>query len=235
MDILGKLKSVNGGKKTETEEHVTAATFSPRPPRVDLLPDRVRLEARTRRARRISYAGAAAAAVAVASLWGAGFIDSQAADRELVEAQALAEDASVQLAKFAPVTNLAKQTKSLLATVETQEADAVDHQEVLDRFLAASTGTLANPTITISTNGPGSCISSDPFNQVPLAGCLTFSGEGDHQTLLRSLGEEPWFSDAFIPSVGTAGDGVQTIAGSVGINMSALPVTESTDTPEEGQ
>lgn len=238
MNILDRLNSIEIGKKKVREDDdgiITSANFAPKPPRVDLLPERVRIEARTRRGRKFAYVGAATSAVAITSLFAIGFLDSRNAANELDEARAMQSDASVELAQYAPVTNLAAQTKSLLGTVQNQEQSSIDHQEVLNRFLAASGANLIAPTVSIATNGSGGCVSTDPFNQVSLAGCITFSGEGDPTALLRSLGGEPWFSDAFIPSVGQGENGVQTISGSVGINMSALPTAETEETPEEGQ
>lgn len=218
---------------------VTEPTFSAKPPRADLLPASVRARAADRRSRNISIAAVGALGVAIACVWGANSLTLSGLEGDLAEAEASTADLSTQVAVFAPVTNLATQTQALTATVDAQTADEVDHAQVLARFLAASAGVMDPTSVVVNTETSGACVPTDPFNTVPLAGCITFSGTdltgtGAGETV-RALSANEWFSDPFIPTVGTASETAgATLNGTVGLTVEAYTTDRQPAVADEG-
>jgi hypothetical protein len=209
-------------KPTET------GPFTPGQPRVNLVPPSALDRAADRRARKLAAATWGVCAIAVAGIWGTGLLTQTGLKTDLADALAEGEQLSVELAQYAPVTSIASQTKALNDTVASQTAGEVDHSDVVTRFLAAVGDTMVVDTLQISTDGAGACVSTDPFQQVPLAGCISFSGQAaaggaSASQIIAALGGDTWFSDPFIPSVGAGAgeDGAASFAGTVGLTMEA--------------
>ena len=184
-------------------------------PRVDLLPEAHRQRVRARAMRRRTIAVAAGTGVVVAGAWGTTLYVNGAAQDRFDQAKALEQTLSADMAVYSPVSNLATQTQSLTGTIEVQESTSVDHDVVLDRFLAAAAGRIDVASVHVDTSGPGSCVSTDPFAaQTELVGRVTFSGSPlDVPGLLSGLSADDWFQDPYVPTVG---DGT-SLAGTVGL------------------
>jgi len=150
-----------------------------------------------------------------------------------------------QLAHYAPVNLISQQTQSLKDTVAAQTEREILHDQALARFMAAVDGMMTINTIQVTTEGPGACVSIDPFETVPLAGCITFSGTGASQAapsqIMAALNSQAWSAYAFIPTVaGTADDGSVPVSGTVGLTEQALAsnnfgdLTAGTDDATQG-
>jgi len=209
--------------------------FRPAPPRADLLPESVRVRAANRRSRAISIASVSAVGVALAGVWGSGSITQTSLQDEIDTAQTHQSVLNAELAVFAPVTNLATQTEALTLTVGDQTALEVSHADALARFLNASAGTMDPTTVTINTAANSACATTDPFNQVATAGCITFTGTDLSGTgasaVVRALGEDEWFTNAFVPTVGAATeDSGASLSGTVALTTAAY--TNGVGVPE---
>jgi len=200
--------------------------FRPDPPRADLLPESVRARAATRRSRAVSIAAVSAVGVALGGVWFSGSMTASSLQEEIAAAQADQSVLNAELAVFSPVTNLATQTEALTLTVGDQTSLEVSHADALARFLNASLGTMDPTTITINTAANSACATTDPFNQVATAGCITFTGTDLSGTgasaVVRALGEDEWFTNAFVPTVGAATEGTgATLSGTVALTTAA--------------
>lgn len=218
--------------------------FSPGQPRVNLVPPAAIDRAANTRARRQAIAAWAASVLAVAAVWGAGMYSQNAIKADLAEARSDSERLAVELAQYAPVTSIAQQTQALNDTVAAQTSGEIDHADVISRFLAAAGDTMTVENLQITTDGPGACVSTDPFQQVPLAGCITFTGTasgggGTAAQILTALRGDTWFADPFIPSVGSTPNdsGQVSFTGTAGLTMEAYaapPVDPTTDPAQAG-
>lgn len=205
--------------------------FTPGQPRVNLVPQSALDRAGNVKARKLAVAAWGVTVIAVGSLWGAGFLAQTDVKTELADAKAEGEQLSVELAQYAPVTSIANQTKALNDTVASQTSGEVNHDQVITRFLAAAGDTMVVDTLQITTDGAGACVSTDPFQQIPLAGCISFSGQAtgggsSAAQIISALKTDTWFSDPFIPSVGAGNDedGAASFSGTVGLTMEAYAV-----------
>ncbi len=200
--------------------------FTPAQPRVNLLPDSAVERAATSRAKVLAIITWVASLLAVAGWWGTGVLNANSATEALSEAQDRGQSLSIELARYAPVTSIARQTQALDDTVASQTATEVQHSAVITRFLDAVAGTLNVESVQISTSNTAACVSVDPFKQVPLAGCITFSGtapagQSAAPELISALTTDPWFSDPFIPTVGSTGTDGTPLSGTVGLTTDA--------------
>lgn len=216
--------------------------FTPGQPRVNLVPQSALDRAANVKARKLAVAAWGVTVIAVGGLWGSGFLAQTDVKTELADAKAEGEQLSVELAQYAPVTSIANQTKALNDTVASQTAGEIEHAAVITRFLAAVEGTMTVDTLQITTDGPGACVSTDPFQQVPLAGCISFSGQAtgggaSASRIISALQTDTWFSDPFIPSVGSGNeeDGPASFSGTVGLTMEAyaVPVEDPATPPAD--
>lgn len=208
--------------KTQTD----AGPFTPGPPRVNLVPPSSVERAAEARARKVALAAWGASLLAVMSIWAVGMSASGNANTQLSGAKAQSASLALDLARYAPVTTIAQQTQALNATVAAQTASEVDHSEVISRFMAAIGTTMTVDSLQVSTDNSAGCVSTDPFQQVPLVGCVTFTGTAPGgppaaSQIITSLVGDTWFIDPFIPSVGAAGQDGTPLAGSVGLTMEA--------------
>jgi hypothetical protein len=225
---LGKL--LKGKKKLGDSDKVAAgkvpsAAVKIDHPRVDLLPERFRQRATDRTVRQGSFAAVIATTVLVAGTWGAAALAGGAAQERLDDAKLVEQSLNADMAVYSPVTNLAEQTRSLTTTIEQQAAQSVDHDLVLNRFLAAATGRIDITSVQVDTSGAGACVSTDPFaTQTDLVGCISFTGAPtDVSGLLAALEGDDWFVGPYVPSVG---DG-DSVSGTVGLGE--LVRTQATD------
>jgi len=207
------LKSLLGRSTTASAAPVKIA-----PPRVDLLPSRYRRRARERTIRFASYGALAACGLATVGGFGLAANERSQAQEDHAAAQVVNSDLSRELAVYAPVTNLARQTRALTETVQAQTSITVDHAAVVDKFLQAAQGHMDVTSVSLDTSDGSGCVSTDPFGgTTAAAGCLSFSGQADDVSgLLVSLGGEPWFSDPYVPSLG--GD---SVSGTVTVTLAA--------------
>lgn len=225
LSELLKRKKPGGGDKAAGPGKAPSAAVKIGHPRVDLLPDRYRQRAADRTVRQGSFAAAIAATVLVAGTWGAALVAGGAAQERLDDAKLVEQNLNADMAVYSPVTNLAEQTQSLTATIEQQASRSVDHDLVLDRFLAAASGRIDVTSVQVDTSGEGVCVSTDPFaTQTDLVGCISFTGEpNDVSGLLAALEGDDWFVGPYVPSVG---DG-DSVSGTVGLKE--LVRTQATD------
>ena len=212
--------------------------FTPAQPRVNLIPPAALERAADRRTRRLAVTAWAVSVLTIAAVWGAGYVSQQDTRTDLEDAQARGADLAIQLAQYAPVTSIASQTDALNTTVASQTSGEIDHAAVLEHFLAATGGAMTLDSLQIDTDGSGTCVSTDPFQQIPLAGCISFSGKASGggsaaSEVIAALTADQWFSDPFIPTVGSGNDedGTANLSGTVGLTMSA--VTAMTSDPNE--
>ncbi|WP_156250988.1 hypothetical protein [Pseudactinotalea terrae] len=243
---LSRKKKATGGQK-----------FQATPPRVDVLPAAHRARLATMRNRRLVVGATLACAVGVLGTWGAGTAGIADLEDQVATAAERGRVLSEQVAVYSPVTNLATQTEALNTTIQSQTSRTVDHGAVMQRFLDA-VGPYLQVTsfqlMTVTSENPDvDCVSTDPFNQVPLAGCISFTGNptaggATPSGVLNALGRDTWFADPYLPAL--AGDG--SLQGSVGLSVEAfnqmqsdtgegtdptseLPEPETTPTSEDGQ
>lgn len=188
-------------------------------PRVNLLPPQYRARAQERTMRHGAYASVVAAAVLVGGTWGLAAARNAQAQEALDVAQVVEQGLSADMAVYAPVTNLAAQTRALTDTIENQTALGVDHDALLDRFLAIASGRFDVASVNVDTLSASSCVSTNPFaEQASLVGCISFTGTpSDLPSLLSSLTSDEWFADPYVPSVG---DG-SSLSGTVGVTAAA--------------
>lgn len=220
--------------------------FTPGQPRVNLVPQAALDRAANNRARKLAVAAWGACAILVGAIWGTGTLARTDLKTELAAAKSEGEQISVALAQYAPVTSIASQTRALNNTVASQTSGEVEHSDVITHFLTAVGDTMTVDTVQITTGGAGACVSTDPFQQVPLAGCISFSGQAtaggtSASQIISALARDTWFSDPFIPSVGAGSgeDGSASFSGTVGLTMEAyaapstdsLPPADPTATP----
>lgn len=210
---------------TLTRRPAETGPFVPSAPRVNLVPPAALERRANRRARSRSIVLWVASVLAVAALWTNGTISQANMKVDLQAARSEGETLATQLARYAPVTSIAAQTKALNDTVASQTTNEVDHAAVIEHFNHDVEGLLAVSSLTIGTDSTTGCVSTDPFADVPLAGCITFTGEGAGSTgaaqVIAALTDDPWFHDPFIPSVADAKDGSATLSGTVGLTMEA--------------
>lgn len=219
------------GRKKATGGERFVAT----PPRVDLLPPSHRARLTALRTRMCTVGVAGVTALVVAGVWGTGLVAVNGLHADVEDATAQGAQLSEQVAVFAPVTNLALQTEALNSTIESQTARTVDHGAVMQRFLAAASPAMKVSSFQLSSATPDNpdvtCVSTDPFNQVPLAGCISFSGEplmgaASASAVLNALGGDTWFSNPYVPAL--AADG--SLSGSVGLSVEAFTnIQQATD------
>ncbi|WP_251151316.1 hypothetical protein [Cellulosimicrobium sp. Marseille-Q4280] len=198
-------------------------------PRVDLLPDKYRQRAAERTVRQGAIATAAGAGVLVAGVWGAMLVTNGSAQSQLDDAKIVEQALSADMAVYSPVTNLATQTQSLTDTIQDQASKSVDHDSVLDRFLAAAAGRIDVASVQVDTSSGDACVSTDPFAaETDRVGCITFSGTpADVPGLLAALSSDDWFTDPYVPSVGADA----SVSGTVG--LTELVRTQATDAAPE--
>lgn len=216
MDLKLGRKKATGGER-----------FVATPPRVDLLPAAYRARLSALRMRLIAVVGALGIAATVAGTWGFGAIAVSDLQAQVDDVATQGRKLSEQVAVFAPVTNLATQTDALNATIESQTSKTVDHAAVAQRFLDAVSPFIDIRSFQLTAATPDNpdvtCVSTDPFNQVPLAGCISFSGEpkvggASGSNVLNALGADSWFSNPYLP--GLSADG--SLSGSVGLSVEAF-------------
>lgn len=210
--------------------------FSPSQPRVNLVPRAALDRAANARARKFAIIGWVGSVAAIGLWWGAGFVEANRTADALAAAAGQGEQLALKMALYAPVTTIATQTQSLTDTVASQTAGEVDHGDVINRFLAAIGDTMTVSSLQIGTTNDAGCVSTDPFNQVPLAGCVTFTGTSAGgapaaSEVITSLTKDSWFVDAFIPTVGADSAGGTPMSGTVGLTVDAF--TAPTE-PEAG-
>lgn len=210
-----------------------AAKFTPNPPRVDLLPPHVREAVKARRARRTAIGMVVVAVLGVGAGFAALTLRSATLQHDLTVAQQEQTTLNDQLAVYAPVTDLAVQTKQLTATVQSQTAASVDHAQVLQRFFTAVQDVMTVKQVSVDTSPESVCAQSDPFQATPTAGCVTFTGvvpgTDGASLVLTALGRDEWFTGAFVPTIGSdTSTGTATVTGSVALSLSAQT------TPAEG-
>lgn len=215
---------------TRRPKAVDAGPFSPTQPRVNLVPQSALDRTANAKARTLAVIGWGASVVALGAFWGLGFMTAGEASSNLADAQFAGEALSVELAMYAPVTTIAAQTQALNETVASQTAGEVNHDEVIDRFLAAVGDTMVVESLSIATDNTGACVSTDPFQQVPLAGCVTFSGQSSGggsaaSQVITALTTDAWFVDPFIPTFGSASEDGVSMTGTVGLTMEAYATT----------
>lgn len=200
-----------------------AGPFVPAPPRVNVLPPASRERAAARKAKRASLTAFGLSVLTVGGLWGNGFlvqVDQKGALAEAKEAQATL---ATEMAVYAPVTNVAAQSNSLTQTVQAQTQKEVLHAEVLSRFVEAVGDVGSVQSVSLATGeGAAACTSTDPFNEVPRAGCLTFAvksatGQAGAATLISNLSAQEFFVDPFIPSTPPS-SGEVVLNGTVGVS-----------------
>jgi len=243
---LSRKKKAAGGQK-----------FVATPPRVDVLPPAHRARLATMRNRGLVVGATVACALGVVGIWGAGTASISDLEDQVATAAEHGRALSEQVAVYSPVTNLATQTEALNSTIQSQTERTVDHGAVMQRFLEAVDPYLQVTSfqlMTVTSETPEiDCVSTDPFNQVPLAGCISFTGDpvaggATPSGVLSALGGDSWFADPYLPAL--AGDG--SLQGSVGLSVEAfnqmqdptgdssdpaseLPEPETAPTPEDGQ
>lgn len=212
-----------------TESSNDKATFKAAVPRVNLLPDDARERDATEAAKKTSVGIVAAVAVAAIGWWGVGFLDLGNAEHELQVTEAEADSLAADLAVYSPVTTLAAQSAALTATVDAQTREVIAHQDIIQALINAggSSVDLTRVTVTVDAAG-GGCVQTDPFNPVPLVGCVSFSGTTDAghagaAALISALQGDARFADPFIPSTAesTSAEGQATVTGTVGLTMDA--------------
>lgn len=217
-------------------------TFKAALPRVNLLPDDARERDAAETAKKTAVGIVAGAAVAAVGWWGVGFLDLGNAEHELQTVQAEADALAADLAVYSPVTTLAAQSAALTATVDAQTREVVAHDEIVAAMIdaAGSDVDLTRLAVTVDPNGAG-CVQTDPFNPVPLVGCVSFSGTTDAghagaAALISALQGDDRFADPFIPSTAesTSGDGEATVNGTVGLTMNAYTHQPEQSEAEEG-
>lgn len=202
------------------------AAFTPTHPRVNLVPAAARQRAANRRARKTATLAWVATVALLATWWATGFLAARTAHQDLARAKAEGEALAVQMATYAPVTSIATQTKALNDTVASQTAKEIAHDKVLARFLSAVDGLMDVQSVQVSTTSTSGCVSTDPFTQVAIAGCITFTGTApagaaDASQIITALGHDAWFADPFIPTVGAPTSKGAPISGTVGITADA--------------
>lgn len=212
--------------------------FTPTQPRVNLLPHSAIERAATSRAKITAIITWVASIAAVAAWWGTGVLSANTATEALSDAQDRGQELSIELARFAPVTSIARQTRALDDTVASQTETEVAHSTVITRFMDAVGDTLHVESVQVSTSNTAACVSTDPFKQVPLAGCITFSGtapagQSAAPELISSLATDPWFSDPFIPNVGSTGTDGTPLSGTVGLTTDAYSTQAPTSPTTE--
>lgn len=224
-------------RKTKTP--VSAGVFTPSQPRVNLVPAAALDRAGNAKAKRVAVFAWAGSIVVLGGWWASAAIASGAVADDVTLATANAQTLAVQMSLYAPVTTIATQTQALTDTVASQTASEVDHAEAITRFLAAVGSTMTVESMQISTDNSAGCASVDPFNEVPLIGCITFSGSATNggssaSEVISSFSSDTWFVNPFIPTVGAATEGVTPLSGSVGLSMEAQTAQAPADT-EEGK
>ena len=230
------INTLNRKRKT-----VDADLFTPAPPRVNLVPQGGLDRAANAKSRTLAVIGWGVSVVALGAWWGTGFVAAGDARDNLVDARAAGETLSVELAIYAPVTTIAAQIQSMNDTVASQTAGEVNHDEVIERFLAAVGDTMTVESLQIATDTSGACVSTDPFQQVPLAGCVTFSGTApgggsSASAVITALTGDTWFVDPFVPTVGSATERGTSMTGTVGLSIEAFadgPVPDDGTVPPE--
>lgn len=242
MNLNIDLKDLNPSRimekrKAESEKIVTREEGGKQPPpRVNLLPSKYSQIAKDRGTRRMSVVGAGFGLIAVFA--GSFYFYNENAKTALAVEEARSANANLtsELAKYAPVTNLARQTQALTDTVEAQTKDLIYLDQTFERFISVASQELDLSKISleaVNANSTGSSCTSSGFEQVPLAGCISFSGmtsggRDDIANLINALSDDEWFTDPFIPNAGESVDGKPvSVAGTVGVTMSALPVSEA--------
>lgn len=214
---------------------VTTGPFTPGQPRVNLVPQSSKDRALATRDKRLAVLAWTGSVLALGTWWGAGFLAHAAAETELADATTIGQTLALDLALYAPVTTIAAQTQSLTDTVAAQTATEVDHAQVIERFLAAVSGTLDVQTMTVATDNSSACVSTDPFSVVPLAGCITFTGTAGPgsagvASVITALSGDPWFADSYIPTISDGTGGAATVSGTVGLTVEAYASTVTTTT-----
>jgi hypothetical protein len=213
---------------------VATGPFTPGQPRVNLVPQSSKDRAQATRDKRLAVLAWTGSVLALGAWWGTGYLTHAAAETQLAAATSTGETLALDLALYAPVTTIAAQTQSLTATVAAQTATEVDHAKVIDRFLAAVSGTLNVQTMVVATDNTSACVSTDPFSVVPLAGCITFTGTAGAgsagvASVITALSGDPWFADSYIPTISDNTGGPATVSGTVGLTVeaytSAIPTT----------
>lgn len=214
------------------------AAFSPEPPRVNLLPPSARERVSGQKARNGAIALVASAAVLIGGLWANGYVARQGYQETLAAQTARQSELAAEMAVYAPVTNVAAQSNSLTDTVASQTTNEVLHAEVLARFVetVGNVGAIQNISLMSGANATG-CTSTDPFNTVPLAACITFSinaqgGRGAASQLITQLSASDIFVDPFIPTVAAGADGTSALNGTVGVSESVYAIQTTTDGTE---
>jgi len=218
-----------GGKdKTDkTTKNTGGGKFHAAEPRVNLVPADAIRRAATRNDTRIGTGVLALALLGIGGLWFIGNGNQAnaqiALDTETDRGVTLAN----QLAHYAPVNLISQQTQSLKDTVAAQTEREILHDQALAGFMTAVDGMMTINSIQVTSEGPGACVSIDPFETVPLAGCITFSGTGASAAapsqIMAALNSQAWSAYAFIPTVaGTAEDGSIPVSGTVGLTEQAL-------------
>ncbi|GEL47147.1 hypothetical protein CHO01_22630 [Cellulomonas hominis] len=228
---LGELLRRHSG--ADSRKASTEAAVKISEPRVDLLPEVYRARAQERSVRTAAIAAAVGAAVLVGGGWGLGVVRNGQAGAALQQARATEQQLSGDMAVYAPVTNLAAQTRALTDTIESQAALAVDHDAVLARFLTAAEGRLVVTSLSLDTENGAACARTNPFetDAQPL-GCISFSGQPlDVPGLLDALASDDWFVDEYVPGAGAG----ETITGSVSVTAAARPATDGAGALPEGQ
>jgi hypothetical protein len=201
--------------------------FTPSQPRVNLVPPSALARTAAAQTRKLAIASWGLSVLLMGSWWGAGVLTAQHVDDAKAAATTQGTALSMELARYAPVTTIATQTQALTDTVASQTATEVDHAKVISRFLASVGTTMTVGSLQIATDSSTACVSTDPFNQVPLAGCVTFTGTAAGgppaaSKIITSLGKDTWFADPFIPTVGAAVPaGGTPMSGTVGLTMEA--------------
>lgn len=221
--------------KARREPGDPSGKFKPTPPRVDVLPAQWRAKRAARTARTRAICGCLSAALVVGGVYGYGVLRAHQLDEATIEAQALSNRLSKELAVYAPVTNLAIQTDQLTATVQQQTSTDIDYSQVVQRFLAAVDGTLAVSTLQIGSGVD--CASTDVFVTVPTAGCITFTGttgEGGAAAMISALSRDSWFVNAYVPNIDMRNSSTGTLNGSVALSLDAY-VTPITPDPSESE
>lgn len=214
------------------------SSFTPTHPRVNLVPQSAIDRAADRRARKVAIGGWVGSVVLIAGWWGTGLVASQDAHDQLSKANADGQALALQMATYAPVTSIATQTKALNDTVASQTATEINHDEVLARFITAVSGLMDIQSVQLSTGSTTGCVSTDPFKQVALAGCITFTGNAtagsaSASQIITSLSGNTWFSDPFIPTVGAPTAKGTPVSGTVGVTVDAVAEHANTTTTEK--
>jgi hypothetical protein len=211
------------------------APFTPSQPRVNLVPQSSLDRTANARDRRLSIIAWVGSVLALGAWWGSGHLENSGVRADLADATSQGQKLAQDLALYAPVTTIAVQTKSLTDTVSAQTATEVDHAQVITRFLAAVSGTMNVQTVQVNTDNSTACVSTDPFNKVPLAGCITFTGTavgggGGASGVITALATDTWFADPFIPTVGDAQNSQSPVSGTVGLTVESQEQAPATGT-----